>query len=181
MNSKQHKQSENFFRQAVILALIEQGNIDPAPLKAFLINILESTTQSDDEKIGWLKGETTLMAFFNLLYKHGFVTCECEFFKTHFEGINHPQTKIIWNANLNELVYLFWRLREEEIIPLHKNPHVLLQENFLDKYEKPLNTGSLRTLLDKGINDSKRKEMIEKIIDEVLYSRKTGLQKIKLE
>ena len=168
MKNINQSQSNNLFRQAVILALIEQGNIDIAPLKAFLINILESTSQSSDEKIGWLKGEITLKAFYNLLYKHGFIGCDIELFKTHFEGTNHPQTKIIWNANLNELVYLFARLREEGIIPLHKNPHVLLQENFLDKYEKPIKSGSLRTLLDKGIRDDKRTELIDAIINNVL-------------
>jgi hypothetical protein len=65
-------------------------------------------------------------------------------------------------------VYLFARLREEKIIPMCKNPHQLLQENFLDKYEKTLNTGSLRTLLEKGISNSKRMEVVEMIITDVL-------------
>jgi len=170
MKRANHSVSNDLFRQAVLLALMEQGKIDPAPLKAFLINILESTSKSDDDRIGWLKGANALMIFLNLLKNKGFVTCDFNFLRIHFEGTEQPQTKIIWQANLNELVYLFDRLRDEGIIPLRKNPHILLQENFLDKYEKPLNAGSLRTLLEKGIRNEKRTEAIDKIINDILKS-----------
>jgi len=161
-------QSNNLFRQAVLLALMEQGKIDTAPLKAFLINILECHSKTDDERIGWLKNENTLVIFFNLLKNQGFISCELDLFKSHFKGINQTKEKIIWQSNINELVNLFDRLRDEGIIPLCKNPHILLREKFLDKYEKPLNAGSLRTLLEKGIRNEKRVEIIDEIINNIL-------------
>jgi hypothetical protein len=161
-------ESYNLFSKAVLFALIEQGKKDPFPLRAFLISILEDTPQSTEKQLGWLKDEITLKAFYNSLIKHGFVTCDLEFFKPHFNGNQHTNAEIIWNANLNELVYLFKRLQEETIIPLHKNPHVLLQENFLDKYEKPIKARSLRVLLEKGIRNSNRVGIIDDIISDVL-------------
>ena len=160
--------SSNLFSKAVLCALMEQGKINPVPLRTFLISILEGAPQSTNEKLGWLKNEITLKVFYNSLTKHGFVTCDFEFFKTHFEGNQHPKAKIIWNANLNELVSIFKRLQEEGIIPLHKPPHVVLQEHFIDKYEKPIKARSLRILLEKGIRNSNRVEIIDDIIGDVL-------------
>lgn len=160
-------ESNNLFRQSVLFALIEQEKIDPTPLRAFLLRLLDAP-QSMDEKIGWLlTEESSLNSFHNSLEKNGLVICNLEQFKVHFMGNQYSKAKIVWNANLNELVYLFTRLREEKIIPLHKNPHVLLRENFLDKYEKSIKAGSLRTLLDKGIRDDKRTEIIDVIIKSV--------------
>jgi hypothetical protein len=168
MKKSKHMQSDFLFRQAVLSALIEQGNIDPTPLKSFLISILENTNQSNNEKIGWLKEEKKLLKFFKLLFSNGFINCDFALFESHFIEREHTPNKIIWKSNLNELVYLFWRIRDEGIIPLHKNPHILLQENFLDKYEMFIKVGSLRSLLEKGIKDNKRVELIDKIITQVL-------------
>ena len=171
MKRANHIDSSSIFRHAVLMALMEQAKTDPVPLRALLLDLLEKTPPSNIDKIGWLKGEFTLRAFYNSLIKHKSITCDFNLFRTHFEGTEQPQAKIVWQANLNELVYLFARLRDEKVIPLCKNPHLLLQENFLDKYEKPLNTGSLRTLLEKGISNDKRMEVIENIIEDVLSQK----------
>ena len=173
MGKTSHSESNNIFRKAVLCALIEQREIDPVPLRTFLISILEGIPQSTEEKLGWLKNEITLKVFYNSLTKHGFVTCDFEFFKTHFEGNQHPKAKIIWNANLNELVSIFKRLQEEKVIPLHKTPHVLLQKHFLDKYKQPINAGSLRTLLEKGIRNINRVRIIDDIVGEVMAAENT--------
>jgi len=171
MKRAHHTDTSSIFRQAVLMALIEQAKTDPVPLRALLLDLLDKTDPSNIDQIGWLKDKATLKAFYNSLIKHKSLCCSFELFKTHFEGTEQPQAKIVWQANLNELVYLFARLREEGIIPLSKNPHLLLQENFLDKYERPLNTGSLRTLLEKGISNDKRTEVIETIINDVLSQK----------
>ena len=171
MKKTNHIESSSIFRQAVLFALIEQAKIDPAPLRTLFHHLSGDALQSNDEKIGWLKDEITFNVFYNSLTKHKFVSCALEFFRNPFKGIEQTQLKIIWQANLNELVYLFARLREEGIIPLHRNPHVLLQENFLDKYEKPIKARSLRTLLEKGIKNSNRVKLIDDIIDAVLSEK----------
>jgi hypothetical protein len=168
MKKANHIESSCLFRQAVLFALKEQQEIDPAPLRDILLHLSGDALQSDVEKIGWLRGEITLKIFYNSHIKHEFITCDYGLFKIHFTGTEHILAKIKWNSNLNELVYLFTRLREEKIIPLHKTPHVLLQENFIDKYENPIKAGSLRTLLEKGIRNTDRVEMIDNIIDDVL-------------
>ena len=157
--------SNTFFRQAILVALTELREQEPDKFIELFNSIPESLII---KKIGWLKGETTLNAFYNSLIKHKFISCNFELFRIHFEGTEQPKAKTIWQANLNELAFLFSRLREEGIIPLCKNPHLLLQEIFLDKYGKPIKAGSLRTLLEKGISNGKRKEVIDKIIDVVL-------------
>jgi len=170
MKMTNHINSNDVFRQAVLQALMEQFEIDPVPLKTFLLEILESTPQLNDKKIGWLKGKNTLVKLYDLMKNQKLITCESELFINHFEGTVQPQAKIIWQANLNELVYLFDRLRDEGIIPLCKNPHILLQNKFLDKYENTLNAGSLRALLEKGIRNESRVEVIDKIINIILKS-----------
>jgi hypothetical protein len=147
---------------------------EPSNNENILIQIDYSKTlnrKTISDKIGWLKGETTLRAFYNSLVKYKSVSCDFNLFRTHFAGTEQPQAKIVWQANLNELVYLFARLREEGIIPMCKNPHLLLQEIFLDRYQKTLNSGSLKTLLEKGIRNDKRMEVIERIINDVLAQK----------
>jgi len=172
MEKTTHIQSNNIFRQAVVCALMEQAKIDPAPLRTFLVELLEAPP-SDEEKIGWLlTDKSSFMAFYDLLKSHEFISCDIELFKHHFiKGTEQPERKIIWRENLNELVYLFARLREEGVIPLSKNQHLLLQKNFLDKYEKPLNPASLRTLLEKSIRNNYRMELINSIVDDVLWQK----------
>lgn len=173
MGKTKHIESFSIFRQAVFIALIEQAKIDPAPLRNFLLEILESPILSDTEKIGWLfTDKSSFIVFYNLLKSHEFISCDFELFRSHFiKGTEQPEKKIIWQENLNELVYLFSRLREEGVIPLSKTPHLILQKNFLDKYEKPLNSASLRTLLEKSIRNDYRMELINSIVDDVLWQK----------
>jgi len=168
MKNKQLYLSNKFFYQAIMAALTELKEQEPDKFIELFYLLPENLSIT---KIGWLKDEIGLKLFYNLLIKHEFVCCDFAFCRIHFEGEGKPQSKIIWQANLNELVYLFARLREEGIIPLHKNPHILLQDNFLDKYEKPIKSQSLRTLLEKGIKNSNRVELIDDIIDTVLSEK----------
>ena len=172
MKKSNHIQSDDLFRQAILYALMEQAKIDPAPLRTFLVDILE-TPQSGNEKIGWLfTDKSSFIAFYNLLKSHEFISCDIELFRRHFiKGTEKPEKKIIWRENLNELVYLFARLREEGVIPLTRTPHFILQKNFLDKYEKPLNSASLRTLLEKSIRNNYRMELINSIVEDVLWQK----------
>ena len=162
MEKTQSSRSNNFFRQAILVALTELREQEPEKFVELFQSLPENLTA---DKIGWLKGETTLKVFWNSLLKHKFIDCDFDIFKTHFDGTNQPESKLIWQANINELAYLFARLREQEIIPLCKYPFLLLQKNFIDKYEKPIKANSLRTLLDKGIRNDTRIEIIENIIN----------------
>lgn len=161
-------QSNTLFRKAVIIALKEQLEIDPTPLKTLITYIIEDKHKFNEKGIGWLKNEKALEVLYNLLKKNEYIICDFEYFNNLFYGKSSQQDKIVWQANLNELVYLIARLREEGIIPQHKNPHVLLKENFIDKYNKPLKPGSLRSLLEKGIRNSKRIALLDNIINNLL-------------
>ena len=72
-------------------------------LEASILNIVSS-------KIGWLKGENTLLLFYNLLISHGFITRDLETFKIHFIGNSGAIEKIKWNTQTTRLVYLFNQL-----------------------------------------------------------------------
>lgn len=168
MQKSSNIQIINLLRKVVFFALVEQVNTDPTPLKELLINLLESTPKSDYINIAWLKNEKALEILHNLLKKNEYIICDFEYFKNLFYGKSSQQDKIAWQANLNELVYLIARLREEGIIPQHKNPHVLLKENFVDKYNKPLKPSSLRSLLEKGIRNLKRIALLDNIINNLL-------------
>lgn len=171
MNKKQTYSSNNLFRQAIFTALLELREQEPDKFVELFHSLPES---SAIKKIGWLlPNKYSQIIFYNSLKSLGCISCDFESFRNHFNGTEKPKVKIIWQSNLNELVYLFARLREERIIPLSKNPHQLLQENFLDKYEKSLSSGSLKTLLEKGIRNDKRVELIEKIITDVLVQKST--------
>lgn len=173
MRKGNHTETNNLFQKAVIMALREEAERDPDSLRAFLVGLLEKTPQSDAEKIGWLfTDKTSFVVFYNLLKSHDLISSVSELFRKHFIiGTEQPEKKIIWQANLNELVYLFSRLREEGAIPLCKTPHILLQKHFLDKYGKPLNPASLRTLLEKSIRNDYRMEIINSIVDDVLWQK----------
>lgn len=168
--------SNDLFRQAVIMAIKEEADNNPDILRTFFLSILESTTQTDAEKIGWLlNNNTPFKLFHDLLTSNNFFTCDIDLYRNHFiNGTNPPKNKIIWRANLNELVYLFSRMREEKIIPIVKTPHLLLQKHFLDKYEKPLNPASLRVLLEKSVRNEQRMEIIESIIKDILWQNKNS-------
>ncbi len=120
------------------------------------------------KKFGWLICKASIQKLHELLLSNGFILCEYKMFMLHFTGAEQSVEKITWLANLNELTYLFTRIREEGVIPNHRFPHKLLQENFLDKYQEPLNANSLRTLLEKGVANHRRVELIEKIIAAIL-------------
>jgi hypothetical protein len=161
------KNSENLFRQAVMCALKEQAELDTASLKTFLLSILESPLPIVNYKIGWLSEENTLIILHKILKNQNFIFCDYDYFKDHFCGREQSQNKIIWQENINELVYLFARLSEEGIIPIHNEPHKLICQNFLDKYKKPLKPRSLGTLLNKGIRIQSRIEFIDSIINKI--------------
>ncbi len=168
MEKEQTQNSNDFFRQAIKVALIEFKEKEPDSFIK-LFNTLPENNYT--EKIGWLfTDKTSFNVFYNLLKEHECISCDFELFRNHFKAeTEKPKSKIIWKANLNELVYLFSRLREEGAIKLCKNQHQLLQSHFLDKYEKPLKAGCLRTSLEKGIRNNYRMEVINSIIKDVLW------------
>ena len=173
MSKTNHTESSPIFRQAVLIALMEQEKVDPAPLRALLLRLLE-TPQTTYENIGWLLPiEPSFNTFHKSLIKYDMTSSDIELFKDHITGNEKPKAKIIWLANLNELVYLFDRLQDEEVIPAHRNQHVFLQERFLDKYGKSLKAGGLRGLLNKSVNNSERMEIINKIMNVVLSYKNT--------
>lgn len=169
-----HTESNDLFRQAVLLALKEEAEDNPDVLRTFFLSIIESQPVADAEKIGWLLDDKTPFSLFHdLLSSHNYFTCDIDLCRNHFiTGTNSPKNKIIWRANLNELVYLFSRMREEKIIPVVKTPHLLLQKHFLDKYEKPLNPASLRVLLEKSVRNDNRIEIIDSIVEDILWQNR---------
>jgi hypothetical protein len=163
--NKLHK-SNVFFYQAILIAMEEFKEREPYKF----IGLFHSMPRNlAIYKIGWLKKDFTLKKFCDLLNKQELINFDFEFFKLHFKGTDHPISRITWQSNLNELVYLFSRLRDEEIILKHKTPHLQLQDHFLDKYGKPIKAGSLRTLLEKGIRDGKKAEIIDRIVNDILH------------
>jgi hypothetical protein len=161
--------SSEIFRQAVLIALMEQGKIDPTPLRAFLLRVLEAPLLVN-KKIEWLLAERpSLIVFYNSLKSHEYISCDYEFFRNHFiEGTETPKDKITWEGNLNELITLFARLRDEKIIPYRKDLHILLWEHFLDRNGKPLKTRSSSASLRKGVKNADGIEFINEILKDVL-------------
>lgn len=167
MNRKQHKQSDDLFYQAVVSVITEWKERDPITFKKFI-----STPENHmTKKIAWLKNKKDLLlVFFKLLKTFEMIEedYQYEFFRNHFLGTDSFTDKIKWMANTNEVVYLFHYLTLEKIIEKVKHPHSQLCEHFIDQYGQPLKSETLRTLLNKGINDAKRESVIEKIIKELV-------------
>ncbi len=161
---KQNKQTDNLFCQAVAFALRELKVKDPIAFME-LISPPENITFN---KIKWIKEEKSLLLFFNLLRKHRLISSEYDCFKVHFIGTSSVVNKITWKSNINELVYLFNCLAMEKITEKVRNPHSQICEHFIDQYGQPLKSETLRTLLNKGINDAERESIIENIIKELV-------------
>jgi hypothetical protein len=176
MKKGSHMELYNYFQKAVLFVLHEEAEKNPDSLRAFFISVLEKVPKYDAEKIGWLLNDKIPFNLFHeLLTSHKYLTCDIDLFRNHFiYGTNTPKNKIIWRANLNELVYLFSRMREEKIIPLVRTPHIILQKHFLDKYEKPLNPASLRVLLEKSVRNDQKIEIIDSIIKDILWQNKNS-------
>jgi len=164
---RNHSETNQFFRKAVISAILEQINVDPEPLIKIICKL--KSQQPVFGKIIWLKNEKSFEIFYELLKKENYIYCDLVSFKSHFYEETRSINKIMWQGNIYELVYIFNRLREQGIIQPIRYPHKLLALNFNDKYNKPLNPNTLRSLLNKGFGeDSKRVSIIENIIDKVL-------------
>jgi len=156
-----------FFRKAVISAILEQIKVDPDPL--IKIKNKLKLLRPAFGKINWLSSEKSLEIFHELLKNEKYIYCDFASFKSHFYEETRSIIKIMWQGNICELVYIFNRLREQGIIQPIRYQHKLLALNFNDKYNKPLNPNTLRSLLNKGFGEvSERVSIIENIIDKVL-------------
>ena len=117
-------------------------------------------------KIGWLVGERKLIEFHKQLVNSALITaCDYLEFSAHFNGTKRCKQKIVWYGAKNELIYLFsFMMIERDIIPPWPDLSVLLCEHFLDKNGLALDSGVLRSSLEKGIRRPNRKTLIEGII-----------------
>jgi hypothetical protein len=118
-------------------------------------------------KLGWLKGEKSLLLFYNLLFSYGFISCGYDSFKPNFLGSDTNTESIVWIAPIKHLVYIFDRLMADKFIPENRNIHLLLSEHFLDKKGEMLGRGSLRTSLN-NVRSSKKNQAIEDLLDKLL-------------
>lgn len=184
-NNSDHKKSYDYFLAFVREALrekvfsISEENIRQIARDEF-ISLLQKQTENGlnsepfsssilskqtpiNSKIGWLKGEGTLLKFYNLLIAHGYIACDFEIFRFHFiegKGIIEP---VMWLSYTKRLVYLFDLLSSYKFIPECTTVHQLLKEHFVDRQGQKLKNGSLRSSLNQVRND-KRIQIIENII-----------------
>ncbi|HKR04785.1 MAG TPA: hypothetical protein VJY62_09115 [Bacteroidia bacterium] len=109
---------------------------------------------------GWRKTEEKLNKFHTELLSRGFIACSYETFEAIFLGTPEP---INWLSTLRNLVYIFNRLVYIDAINKKENFHLLLAQNFLNKYNQKLNTNTLKTTLSRTISDPPENDL-EKII-----------------
>jgi len=121
-------------------------------------------------KIGWLKGNNSLLRLYETILTHGFIACDFETFRAHFIGTEITTEFIAWHSDITQLVYLFNQLKEEGFIPKHKNPHKLLEEHFLNRQGNHLNSRSLRSSLN-NVRNNKPIKIIENIIQALHVSK----------
>ncbi len=175
-------QSEKKSNPTIIQSLIEEERIRQIVREEIELNYLHQTVQEakkvnrsrmsgyiNKSVIGWPPGkENSLEIFYSALVKYRLLFCGSDLFKSHFIGVELPREKIIWPNPINELVYMFVRLRKENIIPPSEEKHKQLCVHFLNQYGEPLDNRSLAVHLQKGVADDDRVQLLEKIILEVL-------------
>ncbi len=119
-------------------------------------------------KMEWLKDEETLFKSYDIFRKYDFIECDKDTYLLHFIG-TEPYTKIKFKQNLNELPYIINDLQEAGVIAEAKHLHIQLSEHFVDKYGNPIGLEKLRSSLNKGIRNEKRKQFIDNcILNELL-------------
>ncbi len=121
------------------------------------------------EKIEWKKSQACLLFFYRLLVNFDFIECSPEFFCSHFSCSTLPIVEeVVFKKSLNELPYIIDSLRLCNVLGSQKYPHLLLSKHFLDQYGKKICPGTLRTLLNKGVRNDERLQLIDhEIIDKV--------------
>ncbi|MFA6922893.1 MAG: hypothetical protein WC223_01445 [Bacteroidales bacterium] len=117
-------------------------------------------------KIGWLKGDKTLLKLHELLASHGFISCDFKIFKSHFIGNEDITASIEWHTYTKSLVYLFEQLMVNGFIPDNKKQHQLLKAHFIDERGNMLKNEVLRATLN-DLRNNKRIQVIENIIAEL--------------
>ena len=125
----------------------------------------------DGKKIEWIGSAESLIIFYTLLKRHGYINCEWDFFKVHFIGTEPTLYKILFCANTTELPYIIDYMRAEGFIGNCKHPHLLLAGHFLDKWGNPINNRILRQLQYKGVG-KKREQFIEEEIIKPMIKNK---------
>jgi hypothetical protein len=164
---------ENFIRQIVK----DEYQLLLNSLVSYEVTIAQTNYSKDfiqttiSSKIGWLKGENTLLLFHNLLIAHGFISCDFEAFKIHFVGNIGTIEYIQWYSQTTRLVYLLDQLMGKKIIPETDTPHQLLKENFINNKGKRLCNRTLRSTLNNVRNNSKSTTIIDTIITELIKNR----------
>jgi hypothetical protein len=109
---------------------------------------------------GWRKPKEKLNKLYSELLSRGFIGCSYDAFEAIFLGKPEP---INWLSTLRNLVYIFNRLVYMDAIHKKDNFHLLLAQNFLNKYNQKLNTDTLKTTLSRTISDPPENDL-EKII-----------------
>jgi hypothetical protein len=109
---------------------------------------------------GWQKPKEKLNKLYSELLSRGFIGCSYDAFEAIFLGKPEP---INWLSTLRNLVYIFNRLVYTGAISKKDNFHLLLAQNFLNKYNQKLNTDTLKTTLSRTLNDPPENDL-EKII-----------------
>lgn len=155
-------------REEFILLINEQSNngLNIPHIHSSQIPTLKITTS----KFGWIKENNSLLKLYEILLNHGFITCDFEAFRSHFIGTEITTEYIGWHSEITQLVYLFNQLQVEAFIPKHKNPHLLLQEHFLNKHGNNLKNKSLRSSLN-NVRNNKPIKIIENIIHVLLETK----------
>ena|ERR1041385_365429 len=111
-------------------------------------------------KFGWNLREPVLIDLYHSLIAGGYLSSEQSTFRNVFIGYDPIFEKPQWTGQANELVYVFEYLREEKIIAPHSTPHLQLQENFIDRFGRPFNLGSLRTMLERSIMNKNKENKL---------------------
>ena len=124
-------------------------------------------SQVFSSRIGWLKGDNTLIKLYELLISHGFIICNFQIFKTHFLGDSSKTEPIIWLSYNKWFVYLFDILLTKKFITKRGNLHQILEEHFLDKHGNKFKNGCLRGSLNQ-MKSSNQTDVIDEIIDLLL-------------
>jgi hypothetical protein len=151
---------ESLFSKAVLRVLEEMKECEPDKF----FDLMYTLPKNLNEKIGWCLPESALEKLYDLLLLNRFVSCSSAQFVDVFLGTHFPGERIIWQADLTELVYMYYRLRTEEIVPDIRNPHTLTVLLFHDKYGKSINPRSLIQTLHKVMTSGKKHEKIDNIL-----------------